>query len=157
MEPSARGWPRLQAEGRWSLVHRGHSGLLFPSPGAWLCFFIFLFLQVAVETYGRHVPPQGSAARFRSPDEAVSVFPGLASALTAVGAPLGVHREERRKTGRRTQLRLQNPEKSSELKPRALRTLGGGPHSQSWPQEVKGSHVSDCWLACRFCPQRPVG
>ncbi|CAN0500730.1 unnamed protein product [Rangifer tarandus platyrhynchus] len=44
----------------------------------------------SVETYGRHVPPQGSAARFRSPDEAVSVFPGLESALTAVGAPLGV-------------------------------------------------------------------
>lgn len=86
----ARGWPRLQAEGRWSLVRCGHSGLLFPSPWAWLCFFVLLFLQVAVETYGRHVPPQSSAARFQSPDEAVSVFPGLLSALRAVGAPLGV-------------------------------------------------------------------
>lgn len=90
MEPSVRGWPRLQAEGRWSLVRCGHSGLLFPSPWAWLCFFVLLFLQVAVETYGRHVPPQSSAARFQSPDEAVSVFPGLLSALRAVGAPLGV-------------------------------------------------------------------
>ena len=68
----------------------GHSGLLFPSLGAWLYFFVLLFLLVAVETYGYHVPPQGPAARFRSPDEAVSVCPGLESALTAAGAPLGV-------------------------------------------------------------------
>ena len=61
-----------------------------PSPGAWLYFFVLLFLQVAVETYGHHVPPQGPAACFRSPNEAISVFPGLESALTAVGAPLGV-------------------------------------------------------------------
>ena len=67
-----------------------------------------------------------------------------------------MHRE-RRKVGRRTQLRLQNPEKSSELKSRALHTLGGGPHSQSWSREVKGSHVSECWLALRVLPSETSG
>lgn len=112
----------------------GHSGLLFPSLGAWLYFFVLLFLLVAVETYGHLVPPQGPAARFRSPDEAVSVFPGLESALTAAGAPLGVPgrplalcTEKNEESGGRTQLRLQNLEKSSELKSRALCTWLGVP------------------------------
>ena len=67
MEPSARGGPAFRQRADGARCAAVTQRLLLPSLWVWLCFSVLLILQVALETYGCHVPRQRLCGSFPKP------------------------------------------------------------------------------------------